>query len=209
MPPVIELEAVHKRFGPVRALTGIDMSVDEGETVGVMGPNGSGKSTLLKLITGMVRADSGTVTVDGQDPRTVKAKMGYVGHDPYLYPYLTTFENLRFYCTLYGVDASRADTLIAMLDLTHKRERLISTMSRGQVQRASIARALLHDPDVLILDEPFSGLDAQATASLRQLLAERRRTTVMVTHDERSAEQICDRIVTLDGGRIQPGTHLE
>lgn len=206
---MIVLEGVTKRYGAAVALRSIDLEVAEGEAVGVFGHNGSGKTTLLKLMAGLLRPTAGTVTVAGSQPRAVRGRIGYVGHEPYLYPYLSVGENLAFYARLYGVPAAGGSLLPELLErvgMGGKREALVHTLSRGETQRVSLARALLHDPDVLLADEPFSGLDPAAAAALPALLRRDGRTIVIASHDRGQAMAVCDRAVTLELGRILGGT---
>jgi len=208
---LIALEAVTKRYGSAVALRSVDLEVGEGEAVALFGHNGSGKTTLLKLVAGLLRPTAGTVTVAGSQPRDVRGRIGYVGHEPYLYPYLTVWENLAFFARLYDVPAGPArggaePSLLALLEqvgMDHKRESLVHTLSRGEIQRVSLARALLHDPDVLLADEPFSGLDPAAAATIPALLRRPGRTILVASHDRDQAMAVCERAVTLELGRIK------
>lgn len=201
---VIVAAGVTKRYGASVALRGVDLEVGSGEAVALFGHNGSGKTTLLKLVAGLLRPTSGTVTVDGSPPRAVRGHIGYVGHQPYLYPYLSVAENLTFYARLHAVDPARGAGLLEAVGMAAKRDALVHTLSRGETQRVSLARALLHDPDVLLADEPFSGLDHAAAASLPALLRREGRTLLVASHDPAQAMAVCDRAVTLERGRIVP-----
>jgi heme exporter protein A len=217
---MITLKGVTKRYGPAVALRSVDLEVGEGEAVGLFGHNGSGKTTLLKLVAGLLRPTAGTVAVAGSPPRAVRGRIGYVGHEPYLYPYLTVEENLAFYARLYGRAGSRGlggsrgssdaraaeprlRELLAGVGMDHKREALVHGLSRGETQRVSLARALLHDPDVLLADEPFAGLDPVAAAAIPALLRRPGRTLLVASHDRDQAMGICERAVTLELGRIK------
>jgi heme exporter protein A len=200
---VIVLDGVTRRYGTAVALRGIDLEVAAGESLAVFGHNGSGKTTLLKVVAGLLRPTTGTVTIAGSPPRVVRARLGYVGHEPYLYPYLSATENLAFYARLYGVPASRGPFLLEQVGVGHKGDALVHTLSRGETQRVSLARALLHDPDVLLADEPFSGLDSEAAAAIPALLRREGRTLVIATHDPTQAMSVCDRAVTLERGRLK------
>jgi heme ABC exporter ATP-binding subunit CcmA len=202
---VIVLRGVTKRYGAAVALRSIDLDVAEGEALAVFGHNGSGKTTLLKLMAGLLRPTSGTVTIEGSRPRDVRARLGYVGHEPYLYPYLSATENLTFYARLYGVPPSRGPGLLEQVGVGHKRDSLVHTLSRGERQRVSLARALIHDPDILLADEPFSGLDSAAAATVPALLRREGRTIVIAAHDPGQAMSVCDRAVTLERGWIRDG----
>jgi heme exporter protein A len=199
---VIVLEGVAKRYGTAVALRGIDLEVEAGEAVAVFGHNGSGKTTLLKLVAGLLRPTAGKVTVAGSQPRAVRGRIGYVGHEPYLYPYLSVTENLAFYARLYAVPPARGRDLLEQVGMGHKGEALVHTLSRGEAQRVSLARALLHDPDVLLADEPFAGLDPDAAAAVPALLRRDGRTIVLASHDRDLAMAACRRAVTLERGRI-------
>jgi ABC-type multidrug transport system ATPase subunit len=195
---------VTKRYGVAVALRNVDLEVHEGEAVALFGHNGSGKTTLLKLVAGLLRPTAGAITVAGSPPRSVRGRIGYVGHEPYLYPYLTVAENLAFYARLYGAPAGpRLEELLERVGMAHKREVLVHTLSRGEAQRVSIARALLHDPDVLLADEPFSGLDPAAAAAIPVLLQREGRTILLASHDREHAMAVCERAVTLELGRIK------
>lgn len=199
---MIVLDGVSKKFGRVRALSNLTLEIDQGATVALLGANGSGKSTLLKLAAGLLKPTSGTVTLGGRTPRNAKALIGYLGHEPFLYRYLSAKENLQFYADLYKVERKKVPVLLEEVGLAHKGAALVRTFSRGESQRLGLARALLHDPDILLLDEPFSGLDEASAERLPGLISREGRTTLLTTHDRPKAEQIADRLVDLAGGRI-------
>lgn len=199
---MITLEGAGKRYGTVKALSGVDMEVPSGATVAILGPNGSGKSTLLRLVAGLAVPTSGRVTVAGTPPRAAKARIGYLGHEPFLYRYLSATENLRFYADLYRVERSRIPALLDEVDLARKGEALVRTFSRGEAQRLGLARALLHDPDYLLLDEPFSGLDSDSADRLPLTMARPGRTVLFSTHDRDRAGSLADRMVFLKEGRL-------
>jgi heme exporter protein A len=201
---VIVLEGVSRKFGAVRALSDINLEIADGTTVAVLGANGSGKSTLLKLVTGLLLPTTGIVTVGGETPRKAKARLGYLGHEPFLYRYLSAAENLHFYADLYRVDRRRAGELLEDVGLAHKGEALVRTFSRGETQRLGLARTLLHDPEYLLLDEPFSGLDEAGSDLLPKLLDRPGRTVVLSTHDRAKAAELADRRLYLAGGRLDP-----
>ena len=201
---MIELADLVKRFGAVRALDGVNLKIDTGSTVAVLGPNGSGKSTLLRLVAGLLRPTAGEVTIAGREPRAAKARIGYLGHDPHLYPYLTAAENLRFYARLYGVELSRAAQLLDAVGLSSRSTSQLRTLSRGEVQRLGLARCLLHDPDYLLLDEPLTGLDEGAVADFGSWVLRPGRTILMSTHDRGLVGSLAEQCVTLRAGRLQP-----
>jgi heme ABC exporter ATP-binding subunit CcmA len=206
---LIVLRGVTKRYGASVALRGIDLDVEAGEAVALFGHNGSGKTTLLKLVAGLLRPTAGSVTVDGSQPRAVRGRIGYVGHQPYLYPYLSVTENLAFYARLYDVPPARGAGLLAQVGMAAKADSLVHTLSRGETQRVSLARALLHDPDVLLADEPFSGLDQAAATAMPGLLRREGRTLLMASHEPAQAMAVCDRSVTLEHGRVLPAGEPE
>lgn len=196
---MILVSDVSKRFGTVRALSNFNLEVTQGTTVAILGANGSGKSTLLKLAAGLLVPTAGAVTVGGKPPREAKAEIGYLGHEPFLYRYLSATENLNFYADLYRVPRSRVPQLLEMFTLDRKGDSLVRNFSRGECQRLGLARALLHNPDYLLLDEPFSGLDQQSSDSLPGLIARPGRTVLLSTHDRRKAREMSDRLVDLAG----------
>jgi ABC-type multidrug transport system ATPase subunit len=176
-PSMIELRKLTKAFGSKVALRGVDLSVAAGESLVIFGPNGAGKSTLIRLLSSLSRPTGGTVRIGGYDLAThaegIRRYLGVVSHAPLLYDSLTAEENLRFFGRLYGVAGleARVSDMLAQVGLAHRRGDLVRTFSRGMVQRLAIARALLHDPQLLLLDEPDTGLDPQAAEMLHGLLA--------------------------------------
>ena len=175
----------------------------------LLGPNGSGKSTLLKVLAGLAKPTSGKVAFDGAGPRTCKARIGYLGHEPFIYRYLSAKENLEFYADLYRVSRAGIPAMLEEFGLDSKGSALVHTFSRGQTQRLGLARALLHDPDYLLLDEPFSGLDDAGARELPRLIARRGRTVVMSTHDRTAAEEIAERLVQLNAGQMVPAAEAK
>jgi len=209
-PPALEARAVARDFGGRPVLRGIDLSVSAGETVVVLGPNGAGKSTLLRILALLLSPRSGTVSVRGLTADSTRnealRQLGYLGHESACYPDLTARENLAFYAELFAVeDAARVDELLAWTGLAEAADRPLRTCSRGMVQRVGLARALLHRPSVVLLDEPFTGLDPAASdaldARLRALRAEGC-AVVAAVHDVPRAAALATRVVILHGGRI-------
>ncbi len=149
----------------------------------LIGPNGSGKTTLLKLIAGILRPTAGSILIEETVPRAIKGRIGYLGHDQFLYPFLTSIENLRFWCTLYDTPASRAIDVLEQVDMTHRKDALAHGLSRGEAQRLALARAVIHDPDYLLLDEPFTGLDEAGAEIVAGIIPRPGRTVVMASHD--------------------------
>jgi ABC-type multidrug transport system ATPase subunit len=205
----IEARALEKRFGPVVALRGIDFTIGEGSVFGVLGPNGAGKSTLLRLMAGLTQPSAGTLRVgrESRDRRRIRAGIGLVGHATFLQPELTARENLLFAGRIYGVrdPGARADALLSDHDLEDWAGRPARTLSRGLAQRVAIARALVHDPPVLLLDEPFTGLDPGSAQRLARRVAELReehRTIVLVSHDLARAAELADAALVLRRGSV-------
>ncbi len=207
--PAIRIQSLRRRFGAAPVLRGIDLEVTRGECVAIFGANGAGKTTLLRTLAGLLRAESGTVELFGTvlpANADLRRRIGYLGHESFLYRDLDARENLAYYGRLFGVrDPSRGDAMIARVGLAHARAKLVGTYSRGMLQRLGLARALLHAPDLLLLDEPLTGLDPAGARLLSQILDERRAqgvTIVMATHDIDRALESATRAVILDRGRV-------
>ena len=191
-------------FGAIRALDGISFTLDRGQTLVIFGPNGAGKTTLLRVLAGLVRPARGAAGVEGG-----RRSIGWIGHQSQLYGHLTVAENMRFWGTLYDVPPRdldrRQDELLARLGLEARAGQQVRTLSRGETQRAAIARALIHDPPVLLLDEPFTGLDRLAAEELGRLfgeLAARGRATVLVTHDVEEGTELASEVAFMRAGRF-------
>lgn len=209
---MIEAGRLVKSFGDTFALRGVDLAIGEGEAVALIGPNGAGKTTLLRILAGLNRPTQGWVRIAGHDlataPEMARRLVGFLSHQPLLYEDLTAEENLRFYGKMYRVPAlaERMRVLLTRVGLTTRRESLVRTYSRGMKQRLAIARALLHDPPVLLLDEPYTGLDQQATEILDGLLDEMgldSRTVVLTTHSLDQGLSRCQNALLLVNGRIE------
>ena len=205
----IELREVTKRFSSLEVLRGITLAVQRGEAFALLGPNGAGKTTLIRIVATLLRQDSGEVRVLGHDTRDeareVRRRIGVVSHNPFLYEELTARENLEFYARAYGVEESRVDDLLERVNLAEREHDLVSTFSRGMKQRLSIARALLHSPPVLLLDEPTTGLDPKGRRDFYALLGELLgggTTLLMTTHHMDEAERLCSRGAVLLSGRV-------
>lgn len=206
--PAIEARGLTRRFGPLTALRPLDLAVPRGATLAVLGPNGAGKSTLLRLLAGLARPSGGRLRV-GDETRgraDRRRQVGLIGHASFLYPALTARENLLLAARLFGLpDAeARADRSLAELELAAAADRRAGTFSRGMAQRLAIARALIHEPPVLLLDEPFTGLDPRAAARLAERLSRVRAsatTSVLVTHDLARAATLADLALVLVAGR--------
>ncbi|NQV30578.1 MAG: heme ABC exporter ATP-binding protein CcmA [Candidatus Marinimicrobia bacterium] len=214
--PALQIDNVSKDFGRIIALRGITFSVAPGEFVSILGRNGAGKTTLLNIISGVSKPSEGSVQLFGSDPsdRQNKAKLAVISHEMFLYENLTAVENLEYYSRIYNVpDASqRIDQVLRDIELTHRRFDLVSTYSRGMSQRLTIARALLHEPAMLLLDEPFTGLDQHAIGMLIDLLKKQRemgRTILLTTHDLHTAKELSDRFIILEKHRIVKDGKME
>jgi len=208
---VICINSVSKTFATRLVLNNIDLSITQGQSVGICGVNGAGKSTLLRIIAGLLQPDRGSVRVCGyninRDPEKTKLQLGVISHKSMVYPELTVFENLLFFANLYGVKGSTAGVrkLLQDLGLVSYRYDRAGILSRGLLQRLSIGRALVHKPAVLLADEPFTGLDTDARQHLTSVLADftdNGGTVVMTTHDINISIQCCSRIVVLDKSSV-------
>ena len=199
---MVEAEGLGKRYGWTWALRGVDLEVGPGERVLVFGPNGAGKTTLLKLIAGILRPSEGRVKVGGADDLEMRRKVGMVGHRPLFYGKLTVRENLSFYGKLYGVPRLRYRTeeLLERVGLRHMADLPCEVLSRGMAQRLSLAKALLHDPPVLLLDEPFSGMDPEGRRFLEELLGDDGRTVIMTTYDVGFGVRWAEKVLVLVRG---------
>ncbi|MCJ7706883.1 MAG: ABC transporter ATP-binding protein [Anaerolineales bacterium] len=219
--PLIEMRQLVKRYGEKAAVDGVSLEVHAGEIFGFLGPNGAGKTTTIKVIVGLLQPTSGTVRVGGHDvqkePLQAKASSGYVPDEPHLYPKLTGRELLRFVGDLYGVTGEqverRIDELLRLFDLTPAADDTIDSYSHGMRQKTALAAALVHDPKVLVLDEPTVGLDPKSARLIKDLLrqmAERGAAVFLSTHILEIAENMCDRIGIINQGRlIASGTMAE
>jgi len=208
---MIETKKLVKRFGLKIVLRGVDFSVQPGEFVALLGPNGAGKTTFLRILASLSRPSLGEVTVANyklpDQAAQVRAKLGVVSHLPLLYPNLTAEENLLFYARMYGIDEQekRITEVLNMVGLEHRRKDLVSTFSRGMQQRLAIGRAVVHDPEVMLFDEPYTGLDQDASEMLDDVLrsvAAKGRTVVMTSHDLARAEDLATRFDILSRGVI-------
>ena len=208
--PAVVLEAVEKRYGRLAALDGIDLNLPGG-ALALLGPNGAGKSTLLRLVATLSRPTRGRILIRGRDarkePERVRADVGLISHQTFLYEDMTAGENLRFYGRLYGLDDLRERVRTALEDvgLSDRERDRVRGFSRGMKQRLAIARSTLHQPAVLLLDEPFAGLDTAARAMLSDRLQNLRRdgcTIILVTHDLHRGLSLTDRFAILNRGRI-------
>jgi heme exporter protein A len=185
-------------------LVEVSLEVRPGERLLLLGPNGAGKSTFIRVFAGLMHAMRGKALVAGQPARTGRSLVGVVSHATFLYDELTALENLRFYAELYGVPepAERAAELLERVRLSHLADRQVGRLSRGQQQRVTIARALVHDPPVLLLDEPDTGLDLAAFELLEELTTSPERTVVLTTHNLATGLRLGTRVGVLSRGRL-------
>ena len=206
----VGIDGVSRAFGDVKAVDGLSLALAPGEIVGFLGTNGAGKTTTIKMITGLLRPDAGEVSVFGGDPSdpAVRARIGYMPEVATYYPYLNARELLAFYGGICGLDAKsvreRTDSLLESVGLADAAKRPLRTYSKGMLQRAGIAQALLHDPDLLVLDEPFTGLDPLARIHFRNLLRrlrDRGKSIFFSSHELGETELLCDSVAIMKRGR--------
>jgi heme exporter protein A len=210
--PALELREVSKQFGIFQALNRVSLRVEAGDSILLYGPNGAGKTTMLRVLSTLARPSQGTVLYDGADilanPAAAKSAIGFVSHATFLYGELTARENLEFAGKLFGL-ADLPQRMAGVLDIFHLIERAetpVRELSRGYQQRVSLARAFLHDPQILLLDEPFTGLDAASTESLQGLMRRllgQGKGLIFSTHDFEQGKAIAQRLVALESGKIK------
>ena len=203
---MIELEGLERRYGARVALADVTVSVGEGETLTVLGANGAGKTTLLRVLATLLRPHAGKVRVLGADLPSeawkVRGRVGMLGHEPLLYRDLSARENLRYHARLHSAPLTRVEEMLAAVGMGRRADEPVRELSRGMVQRVAAARAVLHDPPLLLLDEPRAGLDSAATELLEPLLGKASgRTRVLVTHDAEQGRAEADELLVLEGGR--------
>lgn len=208
---IIETRALGRRFAGVRAVDSVDVQVTAGEAVALFGPNGAGKTTLLRMLATLLRPTRGELLLFGgpvsDGGGAARRRIGFLSHQSFLYPDLTPIENLEFYARMFRVaaPATRVRELLEQVGLLGWAHRPVRTLSRGLEQRCALARALLHEPDLLLMDEPFTGLDVDAGNMLRDMLRQahaRGTTLIMTTHDMGQGFALCRRAVILVRGRL-------
>ncbi len=219
--PALRAHALGRRFGERWAVRDVSAEVARGEVLGLLGPNGAGKTTIVRMLTALIEPSEGSAAVDGFDVRTqpddVRARVGILTETPGLYDKLSATANLEFFARLYGlgseVRAERIERYLRLFDLWDRRDDVAGTFSKGMKQKLAIARALLHDPSVVFLDEPTAALDPEAAFVVREAIEGLRRagrTIVLATHNLDEADRLCDRIAFIRGGllRVDSPTRL-
>jgi heme exporter protein A len=204
----LELRALTRRYGERLALADLSFTLEAGQTLAVLGPNGAGKTTLLRLLATLLRPHSGEIRVLGhslpQESWAVRGRIGLLGHEPLLYRELTARENLAFHAALHGVEAGRVEQLLIAVGMERRADEPLRTLSRGMVQRVAVCRALLHDPELLLLDEPRANLDPAANELVEPLIGRASgRTRVIVSHDPAGLLAEADLVLGLVRGRVR------
>jgi len=210
---MIKVEGIHKSFGKVRAVRGVSFDAPNGKITGLLGPNGAGKSTTLRVLYTVLKPDEGHASIDGadvvEDALTARTRIGALPHGAGLYPHLTARENIAYFARLCGLDKGevndRVDEIVKLLEIEDFAERRTKGFSQGQRTKVSLARALVHDPQNIILDEPSNGLDVMATRSLRSLILKLRddgRCVLFSSHVMQEVAALCDDICIIANGQV-------
>jgi len=210
---MIKIDSLNKSFGHIKALNNLNLEIEKGELLGIIGPNGAGKTTTIRIICCILQPNSGEVTVGGysihHDQIKIKSMIGYLPEEPNLYERFKARELLRYFGELYGVPKSqincRIDELLELVGMENRAEDRINTFSKGLRQRIGIARALIHDPDVIIFDEPTMGLDPATSRTIRNFIKNLKgdKTVILCTHYMDEADLLCDRVAILNQGKIR------
>jgi len=210
---MISINSLTKYFGKIHALDNLNLNIKKGELLGIIGPNGAGKTTAIRIICGILKPDAGTVYVGGydvlEDPIKTKSMIGYLPEEPNLYERFKARDLLRYFGELYGVPKDtlndRVYELLKLVGMEDRAEHKINTFSKGLRQRVGIARALIHDPDIIIFDEPTMGLDPATSLSIRSFIKglKGEKTIILCTHYMDEADALCDRVAILSGGKIR------
>jgi ABC-2 type transport system ATP-binding protein len=208
---MIELTDVFKSFGEVKAVNGVSLTINKGSSLGLLGPNGAGKTTTIRMLIGAIKPDRGNIDVDGQPShlRSVRSKVGIAPQALALYDELSAQENLNFFCSLYGLSAAkrkeRVEWALEFAQLENRRNDRVQTFSGGMKRRLNLATALVHDPEILLLDEPTVGVDPQSRnhifASIEKL-KEQGRTLIYTTHYMEEVDRLCDTVAIMDNGQV-------
>ena len=203
----VELDGLTRNYGERTALDDVTLTLGAGRTLVVFGSNGAGKTTLLRVLATLLRPHSGSATVLGcslpQEAWRVRGRVGLLGHEPLLYRELTARENLRYHARLYAVEYERVEQQLAAVSMTGRGDEPVKTLSRGMVQRVAVARATLHDPELLLLDEPYANLDPAAIELVEPLIGEAsERTRVLTSHDPERGLAEANLVLGLRGGRV-------
>jgi len=210
---MIRVDGIHKSFGKVRAISGVSFEAPDGRVTGLLGPNGAGKSTTLRVLYTVLKPDAGSASIDGidvvEDPLRARQRIGALPHGAGLYPQLTARENIAYFARLCGIDKAevddRVDEIVRLLEIDSFAERRTKGFSQGQRTKVALARALVHDPQNIILDEPSNGLDVMATRSLRELILKLRdtgRCVLFSSHIMQEVAALCDDICIIANGRV-------
>lgn len=210
---MINISSLTKYFGKIQALDNLNLEIKKGELLGIIGPNGAGKTTAIRIVCGILKPDFGNVIVDGhsvlKDPIKVKSMIGYLPEEPNLYERFKARDLLRYFGELYGVPKdrlnSRISELLELVGMEKRAEHRINTFSKGLRQRIAIARALIHDPPIIIFDEPTMGLDPATSLAIRGFIKDFKgeKTILLCTHYMDEADALCDRVAILNGGKIR------
>jgi ABC-2 type transport system ATP-binding protein len=212
--PAIEITDLTKSFNGLRAVDRLNLSIDKGQIFGLLGPNGAGKTTTIRMLTGLLKPDNGTIRVLSMENWEWKKIVGYIPEEAKLYEHLTVYEHLYFVGKLRGVEDldNRVDSLLEFMELKDKSDEIVSTLSRGMKQKVTVACGVVHDPKVLIGDEPLMGLDPKSQRKVKRLMrscADRGDLVLVSTHILDVAERFCDQIAIINKGKILAKGNLE
>jgi ABC-2 type transport system ATP-binding protein len=209
---MIKIDSLNKSFGRIKALDNLNLEINRGELLGIIGPNGAGKTTAIRMACCILKPDSGDIFVDGysihQDPIRIKSMIGYLPEEPNLYERFKAKDLLKYFAELYGVPKKdidgRIEELLQLVGMEDRSDDRINTFSKGLRQRISVARALIHDPEIIIFDEPTMGLDPATANSIRNFIMglKGQKTIILCTHYMEEADLLCDRVAILNNGRI-------
>ncbi|MGC9518022.1 MAG: ATP-binding cassette domain-containing protein [Methanomicrobiales archaeon] len=210
---MIEIKSLSKKFGKIKALDNLNINIKRGELLGLIGPNGAGKTTAIRIISCILKPDHGDVIVGGysihDDPIKIKSMIGYLPEEPNLYERFRAYDLLKYFAELYGVPKEEIDQrikdLLELVGMSKRSQHRINTFSKGLRQRIGIARALIHDPEIIIFDEPTMGLDPATSNTIRKFINSLKgeKTIILCTHYMEEAEALCDRVAILNQGKIR------